>query len=284
MKKIKFIMGLILILVLTGCNKTELLQLDFSTIESISIDQYNFQETITKSKWAYKEEDINELISYLESLKGNLVEEPELDAPNTIAYGVTLNTVPTEYILFIRDYVVLSNGEYYEIGNQKIEDIFNEIPTSMKTYNLTWITNHRYLSLVDGIWDTTYMVESTNKEEPADKIIWTTDTSMIDTITYKLESKITNNSDLIIEFGSMFELEAVVNGTWYRISSMNEDSYPLEFTSELLRIEPGKSSSYSYGLQYYQPLPIGKYRYVKTITMDDYEYKIYLEFEVHNED
>lgn len=106
------------------------------------------------------------------------------------------------------------------------------------------------------------------------------DKTSIDAEDSILELNIINNTTNTIEFGSKLVLETLVKEEWYNIDNMINDNVHLGWNSLLYILDSGKSIEDKFYLKYYQPLPAGRYRLIKKVSVDDKEGYVAYEFNV----
>jgi hypothetical protein len=225
---------------------------------------------------------MEDLLNYLERLSGIKIKALNIKDTDTVLYGVELNAGNPHHILFAGDYAITDKGEYYLIDKEEAEKICKSIVGNTSVTNAIYMYNHRYLSLINGKWNTTYMIKSRWTEAQTANIQMRSDKAVVSNEDKNLELEIINNSSNIINFGSRFELEALVEDVWYRIDDMINDNINLDWTLELITLNSSEAfkDDFLY-LKYYQPLPEGKYRLIKELTIHDKkEYAAY-EFEVN---
>jgi hypothetical protein len=83
-----------------------------------------------------------------------------------------------------------------------------------------------------------------------------------------------------MEFGSRLELETRVDDVWYYIDDMINDNVNMGWTAELYILDSGNSIEETFYYKYYQPLPIGKYRIIKEVKVDEKVGHMAYEFDV----
>lgn len=265
----------------SGCSKDTILKFTKKEVESISVNTYDFENKKTTTNWVYKKGEMEDLLYYLESLSGVKTESLNITDIDTLLYGIELNAGNSVHVLFAGDYAITDNGEYYLIDKAETEKVCKSIDDNTRVTNLTYLYNHRYLSLIDGKWNTTYMIKSRWTESQIADIHMSSNKAVVSNKDKSLELEIINNSPSMINFGAQFELEALVDDEWYNIDDMINDNINLGWTQELLILNSSESLKDDFlFLKYYQPLPIGKYRVIKEIAINDKkEYVAYM-FEV----
>jgi hypothetical protein len=102
----------------------------------------------------------------------------------------------------------------------------------------------------------------------------------VDTKETAMALTIVNKTRNSIEFGSRFLLEVQINGVWYNIDNMINDNINLSWILLLYSLAADKSKEENFQLNYYQPLPIGRYRLVKEVTNHDSSGYVAFEFDV----
>ena len=214
---------------------------------------------------------MEDLLNYLQGLSGVKTETINtIDTVNPL-YGIKI-LAGNKYqnILFVGNYAITDKGEYYFIDKEEAEEIFKSTVANTRVNNSIYIYNHRYLSLLNGRWDTKYMIKSRWTEPQMANINMISDKTVVNNQDENLELEIINNSSSKIRFGKQIELEAMVDDVWYSIDDMVNDNIDLGWELILIELNSGETFKDDFlNLKYYQPLPKGKYRLIKKITADN---------------
>ncbi|MDF2907128.1 MAG: hypothetical protein K0R34_2449 [Herbinix sp.] len=238
-------------------------------VQSFSVYTYDFDTNTTTSNWVYTQKDMTAFLDYLENLTGTRVDQPDTSAFRSPFYGVELNVDNPYTLLFIGDYAINYNGEYYKIDGQKAAKMCQSIVRDTRVGDgVSYILNHRYLSLLDGVWDTTYMTESSYIEAPLENASLTMDEPSIDSRQEQITLTIENHTGSTLQFGSMYSLEVLVDRHWYTIGDMVNDNVNICWTTILYILKNDEAMGDTYYLEYLQPLPVGSYRLVKKVTAE----------------
>jgi hypothetical protein len=282
MKKIIFFMLCLLsLLAFSGCKRKQVFTFPMDRVQSFSVYTYDTEQNTTTSNWVYTQEDMSAFLSYLDNLSGSRVDIPDTALLGSPFYGIELNVDHPYTLLFIGDYAINYEGEYYKIDREKAEKMCRSIVGDTRTSEgINYIVNHRYLSLLDGAWDTTHMMKSSHLEAPLESASLTVTASSIDTSRDQLDIIIENHTGSILEFGSKLDLEVMADNTWYNIDHMINDNVAIGWNSLLIILESGQSLNDTYSLGFHQPLPSGTYRLVKQVRTGSEEHWIAGEFEV----
>lgn len=264
-----------------GCRKDVIFNLQKEEVQSLSVYTYDFGKEETTNNWVYKEEDMEEFLLYLKNLTGTKTDSLEIEKLSGLFYGVELNIADPFHILFAGNYAITHDGEYYLIDGEEAERMCQSIIGDTRVYdNVFYVMNHRYLSLVEGDWDTRFMTKSRWTSKPLENAEIIGTITLLDAENEVLDFTITNITGSILEFGSRLELETRVGEIWYSIDDMINDNVNLAWTEELYRLDTGNVIEGKYYFKYYQPLPTGKYRIVKEVKFDDKVGHLRYEFEV----
>jgi hypothetical protein len=264
-----------------GCSKEVIFDFQKDEVQSLSVYTYDFGIEETTNNWVYKEEDMEEFLSYLKNLTGIKKDSIELEKLSGLFYGVELNIADPFHVLFAGDYAITHDGEFYLIDGEEAERMCQLIIGDTRVYdNVFYIMNHRYLSLVDGDWDTRFIAKSRWTSKPLENAKMNGAITLLDVENEVMDFTITNNTGGILEFGSRLELETKVGEVWYSIDDLINDNVNLAWTEELYRLDSSNVIDGKYYFKYYQPLPKGKYRIVKEVKVDDKVGHLRYEFEV----
>jgi hypothetical protein len=218
----------------------------------------------------YSEKDMADFLSYLENLTGTKVDTLDTSALSSHFYGVELNVDNPYTLLLIGDYAINYQGEYYKIDGEKAAKMCQSIVRDTRVgEGVSYLLNHRYLSLLEGVWDTTYMMESLYSGAPLEDAALTMLEASIDTQKERLILTLENHTGSTLEFGSMYSLEVLVNNRWYSIIDMINSNINYGWTSILYILKNDESMGDTYSLRYHQPLPSGTYRLVKAVTAEN---------------
>jgi hypothetical protein len=209
-------------------------------------------------------------LDYLENLTGTRVDQPDTSAFRSPFYGVELNVDNPYTLLFISDYAINYQGEYYKIDGEKAEEMCQSIVRDTRVgEGVSYILNHRYLSLLEGTWDTTYMLASSYIEAPLLNASLTMDEPSIDSRQEQITLTIENHTGSTLQFGSMYSLEVLVDNHWYYIGDMINSNVNIGWEMLLYILKNDEAIGDTYDLKYLQPLPTGSYRLVKSVTAED---------------
>ena len=269
--------------ILSGCSKgTPILQFTKEEVQSITVNTYDLENGETTINWVYNKSEMEDFLNYFEGLSGVKTEFSSIkDTVNPI-YGIDLDIGNTyRHILFVGNYAITDKGEYYLIDKGEAEKIYKSIIANTRVINSIYIYNHRYLSLLNGKWDSKYMIKSKWTEPQISNVQMRSDKTVVNNKDENLELELINNSSDKISFGTRIEIEAMVEDEWYNIDDMIKDNIDLGWTLELITLNSGESFKDNFmNLKYYQPLPKGKYRLIKKITTNNIGYVAY-EFDVN---
>jgi hypothetical protein len=266
------------------CSKDSIiLQLTKEEVQSISVYTYDLGNNKTTINWVYKKSQMEDLLNYLQGLSGFKTES--INTADTVnpLYGIKI-LAGNKYqnILFVGDYAITDKGEYYLIDKEEAEKIFKSTVANTRVNNSIYIYNHRYLSLLNGKWDTKYMIKSRWTEPQMANINMISDKTVVNNQDENLELEIVNSSSSKISFGSQIEIEAMVDDVWYNIDDMINDNIDLGWTLELINLNSGEIFKDNFpNLKFYQPLPKGKYRLIKKISVNENIGYVAYEFDVN---
>jgi hypothetical protein len=270
MKKYRLLILCILCIgIFLGCQSETVFKFSKEEIQSLFVHTNNFKSGVTTTNWVYKKDDMKDFLYYLKNLPGKKVNNLDTKKLTGLFYGVELNGEHSYHILFAGDYVITSAGEYYLTDGEKAEKMCQSIVGDTKVKeDVSYIVNHRYLSLAEGHWDTKYMTSSKWTGEQMKNVQLLGEKSSVDTDEKTLGLTILNNTGKTIEFGSRLTLETLINDAWYNINDMINENVNLAWTDILYMLGSGKSKEAKFHLSYYQPLPAGRYRLIKEVTTD----------------
>lgn len=255
-------------------------------IQSLNVYTYDTEHETTTSNWVYKDEDmtsedIKDFLDYLQNLSGKNIDTLDINSLSDNLHAVELNSDNPYTILFIDDYAITYEGDYFIIDGDKAAKMCQSIKGESNLYfDVSNIVNHRYISIMNKQWITRYMIKSTWNGEEVENAQFI-GASSIDTYSEMIELTLENNTGSTMEFGSMIVLETLVDDVWYNIDNTVNDNINLAWTAELNMLETGNSMESNYYLTYYQPLPIGTYRLVTEITVDGNSGYIIYEFDIN---
>lgn len=282
MKKYIFIIVCILCLgTVSGCKKAKVFEFEKEDVQSLFVYTYNFTSNQTTSNWAYKEADMKDFLGYLENLSGTKIDTIDIESLSGPFYGVELNAENSYNILFAGDYAIMYKGEFYRIdGKEAVEMCQSIVGDTRINDHVLNIVNHRYLSLIEGHWDTRYMTITNYKEEEMENVQLVGVMTSVELDVEMLAFTMVNNSGRTIEFGSRLVLETLLNDEWYNIDNMIIDNVNLAWTDLLYRLESGESIESKFFINHYQPLPTGKYRLIKEVDDDNKVSYVAYEFNI----
>lgn len=126
----KYILIIIFILCLigaSGCKKDKVFKFPKEDVQSVFVYSYNFESSNTTSNWAYEDFDMKDFLNYLENLSGKKIDNIDLEKLSGLFYGVELNATNPYDILFIGDYAITYEGEYYLIDGEEAKEICQSI-------------------------------------------------------------------------------------------------------------------------------------------------------------
>ncbi len=286
-KLLPLILTLVCLLAFSGCSDDEddtatVFSFPREKVQSFSVYTYDTNKNTTTNNWVYTEKDMKAFLDYLENLSGTRVDKPDTSSFRSPFYGVELNVDNPYTLLIIGDYAINYKGEYYKIDGQKAEEMCQSIIRETRVgEGISYIMNHRYLSLLEGVWDPTYMTESSYTGAPLEDATLTMAEASIDTQKEQIILTLENHTGSTLQFGSMYSLEALVNNRWYYVGDMVNSNVNIAWNSLLYILEDDGSMGDTYYLRYLQPLPAGTYRLVKKVTtVDGTEGYLSVEFEV----
>lgn len=275
-KKIFFFLVLACLLSFPGCSKEKVTDPVFvfsfprEKVQSFSVYTYDTDENTTTSNWVYTEKDMKNFLDYLENLSGTRVDTLDPTALPGSFYGIELNVDNPYTLLILGDYAINYKGEYYKINGQKAEEMCQSIVNDTRVgAGVSYILNHRYLSLLEGVWDTTYMTKSSYTEAPMENASMTMQESSIDPQKDRIILTLENHTGSTLQFGSMYSLEVQVDDNWYYIGDMINSNVNIGWNTLLYILNNDDVTEDTYYLEYHQPLPAGTYRLVKKVTTED---------------
>lgn len=282
MKKVFLIIVIIYIVgMAVGCSKSTIVDFERETFQSISVWTYNFKEGTSVDNWVYRKADTEEILDYLINLKGSPVKEVDLVNSSEVAYGVMIMADEDIKLTFIDEYVVTSDGQYYKIDFEEVQEQLVSIENNTREFDFIYMLNQRYVSLIDGLWDVTYMTKSPFDEVDFDGVNWESSEGIITQDKESLSYTISNNREGTLEYGEEVEFEVFLENNWYDVRAMTKSGTEIGWHSILNILESGQSQNGGFYLEYYQPLPTGKYRIVKSVDCSDgYTGVISLEFTI----
>ncbi len=268
-----FLLPLACLLVLPVCSKKQETVAVFpfprDRVQSFSVYTYDSDQNTTTSNWVYMEKDMKAFLDYFEKLSGTRVEKPDTTAFPSTFYGIELNVDDPYTLLILGDYAINYKGEYYKIDGRKAEAMCQSIVHETRVgEGMTYILNHRYLSLLEGSWDTTYMTASNYTDAPLENAAMTMQESSIDPQKDRLILTLENHTGSTLQFGSMYSLEVLVDNRWYYVGDMINSNVNIGWTSILFLLKNDETMGDTYYMQYLQPLPTGTYRLVKSVTTE----------------
>lgn len=270
-KKIACVLFVVSVIVFTlaSCvedNEEDIIMVDRLTIESVIVSTYDLTSNSVSRHWAYRGEELDVITDYLANLEGNPVNEVPPEELGTVMYGIEVNDGNYKYLLIAQDYAITTEGKYYLIDGDRAVCELSSLSDNLRSLDsIDYLVNHRALSLHDGQWITDYMFPSEFIYEPTQGIALEVN-SEITNETEQLGIKITNSSEQAIEYGANFRLEVNVDSVWYRIDDMTTDSGDHPWIDILYILDEGKEESYTHYIDYYNPLPAGKYRIIKELS------------------
>ncbi len=218
-------------------------------------------------------EDLETVAEYFDSLEGEKLSEIPSSGYSDLMYGVEINEKDTEgYIMLLisNNYAITKNGEYYRIDGDEAKKNCTSLKDSLNPLDsIVGIVNHRALSLVENQWRTEFMIPSdfTYKEEKWVKLVG--DVETINREVNSINFTVVNQSDKTALYGERVRLEVEVGGTWYQIDDMTNSSTEISWNALEYILESGQAENYNYGIDFYQPLPNGKYRILKEYNLND---------------
>lgn len=273
--KYQFIICFIFIsLIFTGCSKRTInIQLDPQS-SGLTIYKYDISKGTASTSLSFHGAEFDKFVTYFSHLKG--VPKDRFDNTNVekIFYGIEMNDAK---LLIIGDRLITGDGKIFEIDGEKAIGYCEAIKGDYSNSNLEYIINQRYISLIDNTWDTTYMIKVKNHDFSKD-IQWVNEEEAISDTTKQLKTSIINNSESEINFDSRIYFEVLINDDWYSIDSMTHSNVNLAWDAMLHILKSNDQSDLMISLDFFQPLPKGKYRLVKQIFRESKEEAIYLEF------
>ena len=250
-------------------------------IQSLFVYTYDFEGNTTTSNWVYEKEDMTDFVNYLKNLSGKKVSNINPDDLSGFFYGVELSGSYPYTLLSAGEYAINYEGEYFLIDKEDAVKMCNSIIRNTQVHDTVYnIVNNRYLSLIDGKWNTKYMNKSIKTDDTLEKVQMIGDNKELHSDTELLKILIENTSSKEIEFGSRLELEALIDDSWYNIDNMINDNINLGWTDELYILEAGNSLDTVFHFTYFQPLPTGRYRLIKDISFNGNMGYTAFEFEV----
>ncbi len=273
-RTILLLLTLACLLSFPGCGKEKETDSVFTfpreKVQSFSVYTYDTGENTTTSNWVYTEKDMKNFLDYLDNLSGTRVDKLDTTSLPSSFYGIELNIDNPFTLLILGDYAINYKGEYYKIDGRKAKEMCQTIvDDTTKWEGVSYILNHRYLSLLEGVWDTTYMTESTYTGAPLENASLTMLEASIDAQKELLILTLENHTGSTLQFGSMYSLEVLVDDHWYYIGDMINSNVNIGWNSILHILKNDEAMGDTYHLRYLQPLPTRTYRLVKAVTAED---------------
>lgn len=259
MKKIVFIMILIL---LTGCQSTEKLRLS-SSIEDATLKSYDIANKQVAIVHSIEKSEVKEIVKAFKDL--NITELDSFDGfENDLIYSVEFEPYYEGAFLFSKNIIVTNKGKYFTYDDASlIKSIEEYFENNKYIYELSWFTNQRYISIINGEWFPNYLVESNNGKETTLEISMNLD---IDYDSQEVMIGIENNDEIEVDTGMQYHLEVKIDGKWYNIDNVGKNNLIMEFDSVGFTIHPNMIQDFKHDWGHILPLPEGQYRVRQEIT------------------
>jgi hypothetical protein len=270
--------------ILSSCSKDSILQFTEEDVQSVHLYTYDYENNETTDNWVYNKNELKDSLKYLKRLSGVKKDDINTIDMGNILYGIEIYAKDTHCILIAGNYAITDKGEYYLIEKKDIEKICKSIVGKTTVRNgINYIYNHRYLSIINGKWNTKYMFKSKWTDTQMAFIQMKSDKTVVDIESEKITLEILNNSSSEIYFITRIEFEVMVDDVWYCIDDMINDSSigGLVWRLNSYTLDTGESFKDDINLELYQPLPEGKYRLIKEITMNGNTGYVACEFDVN---
>ena len=152
------------------------------------------------------------IVINVQGMTGKKVDYLDLGNKVDIAYGVTVAASEYKYYLFIGDYVITNEGNIYQIDGITSLKMCQTVEGHIREFNeLFYVVNHRYLSIIDGVWDSTYMTESKWQSPPVENVSMYGNELLNSLESESIEIEILNSLNNEIQFGSALILEVEID-------------------------------------------------------------------------
>lgn len=264
----------------SACESRKIFRLKDDEITSLTVIEYDFETEEKTSYWAFENDELEIFVNDLEKIKGSKIDEiGNTDVSKIYAFG--LNSIIEEPYLLCDNYLITSDGTYYELDDDKLSEMCQLVSSNKKEYDdLYFIFNHRYLSLRDGVWDSTYMYKSPFIGTQKDGIDIEMDEEVISNSNANIVFKMINSGNGNISFGERVFIETQVDNEWYSIGDMAVGGSSIHWKDILLTLRPGEVDSYRFDLRFFPQLPEGAYRIVKEVEEDMNKEYVAAEFRI----
>ncbi len=265
-----------LLVMLTACSggkSEQILEIGTNEVESIIVYTYDLSVNSMERHWVYRGEDLETVAEYFDSLEGEKLSEIPSSDYSDLMYGVEINEKDTEgykMLLISNNYAITKNGEYYRIDGDEVRKICTSLKDSLNPLDsIVGMVNHRALSLVENQWRTEFMLPSEFSYEEDERVKLVGDVDTINRDVNSINFAIVNKSDKTALYGARVRLEVELGGSWYQIDDMTIGSKEISWVGLEYILESGQVENYNYKIDFYQPLPNGKYRILKEYNLDD---------------
>ena len=263
MKKLFILM---LFIFFVSCQNSEKINLSSTRIEDASLKSYDFINNKTTVMHSIDESNVKELVKIIESLKLSPMDSFQ-GFTNDSLYSIEFDPNDQGAFLLSENIIITSEGEIFSYKEKElIKTIDSYLKGSTSDYDLLEITNQRYISIIDGLWDPKYLTETNLKKETALEVFMDVE---IDFDTQSLHIMISNEDDVAIETGWEYHLEVKIDGRWYQINNIGKNNFRMDFLGEGIIIQSDESEELIYNWEHILPLPVGDYRILLEIDTDD---------------
>lgn len=258
---------------LVGCAKEEpILNIEPETVQSIEVFLYDTVKNETAYGWCYREEDMEEMLSYLSTVSGEELEEfPLAEWPERF-WGIVLNVGPTNpKLLIVGDYLITAEGQCYQIDGAKAEDVCEnmQVEDSRKVSGIPHVLNRRYAAEQNGAFRPAFLYRVERDLPLMEGIIMQTGQESYGTEKSNIDFSITNQTGQELEYGSRIMFEVLIDDVWYGMDDMLAENVNIGWNDLLYIQQNGDTREDTFYIGAYQPLLPGTYRLVKEFTMGE---------------
>jgi hypothetical protein len=260
----KKIVLMIILLLLTGCQKSDKLSLspfiEDATLKSYDVanNQVTIVHSIEKSKTKKMVEAFENLIlTELDSFEG---------FGDDKIYAVEFEPYYEGSFLLSKNIIVTNEGKFFTYDDDKlIRHIEEYLGNNYYIHELSWFANQRYISIINETWTPRYLIEGNLGEETSLDVLMHLN---INHETHELKISIENNDELEIDTGWQYHLEVKLDGKWYNIDCIGKNNMIMNFNSEGFTIFPNMTVDFEHDWEHILPLPAAQYRVRQEITYD----------------
>lgn len=258
---------------LVGCAKEEpILNIEPETVQSIEVFLYDTVKNETAYGWCYREEDMEEMLSYLSTVSGEELEEFPLAEWPEHFWGIVLNAGPTNpKLLIVGDYLITAEGQCYQIDGARAEDVCKnmQVEESRKSEGIPYVINRRYAAEQNGAFRPAFLYRVERDLPLMEGIIMQTGQESYGAQDNRIDFTITNKYQEEILYGSQVMFEVLVDDIWYSMDDMLAQNVNIGW-NDLLHIQQSEDTlEDAFYIEFYQPLLPGTYRLVKEFTLGE---------------